>query len=152
MPTPDHWLRLKRRVHFGDTDAAGVMHFHQLLRWCHEGWEESLERYGVEAGDLFPGCRGQDSSPAIALPIVHCEADFLRPIHGGDQLTVLLEPVRLNPGCFEVRSRFQCDDTDVARGLIRHLAIDGETRRRCTLPDSVDRWIEASGMGQLRSL
>ena len=57
MLSPDHWLQLERRVRFGDTDAAGVMHFHQLLRWCHEAWEDSLERYGIAAADVFPGCR-----------------------------------------------------------------------------------------------
>ena len=54
MPSPDHWLQLERRVRFGDTDAAGVMHFHQLLRWCHEAWEESLERFGLPAGSGNP--------------------------------------------------------------------------------------------------
>ena len=34
--TSPAWLELRRVVRFGDTDAAGVMHFHQLLRWCHE--------------------------------------------------------------------------------------------------------------------
>jgi 1,4-dihydroxy-2-naphthoyl-CoA hydrolase len=41
------FLLLCRSVRFGDTDAAGVMHFHQLLRWCHEAYEESLEIFGV---------------------------------------------------------------------------------------------------------
>ena len=34
-----NWLRLERTVRFGDTDAAGVIQFHQLLRWCHEAYE-----------------------------------------------------------------------------------------------------------------
>ena len=93
-------------MRFGDTDAAGVMHFHQLLRWCHEAWEESLERYGVEAHAVFPGCRGQERWPEIALPVVHCRADFLRPVHGGDQLSVHLTPQRLDPSSFEVHHRF----------------------------------------------
>ena len=58
-PNPQDWLQLERRVRFGDTDAAGVMHFHQLLRWCHEAWEESLQRYGIHAGSVR-GCRAQD--------------------------------------------------------------------------------------------
>ena len=68
-PNPQHWLQLERHVRFGDTDAAGVMHFHQLLRWCHEAWEDSLQRYGIHAGSVFPGCRGQDTWPEIALPV-----------------------------------------------------------------------------------
>ena len=152
MTSPDHWLKLERQVHFGDTDAAGVMHFHQLLRWCHEAWEESLERYGIAAGSIFPGGRGQDHWPDTALPVVHCEADFLRPLHGGDQLQVRVKPRRLDPGCFEVQTRFQLDGVDVAIGLIRHLAIKSATRQRCPLPNAIDLWLEASSTGQISSL
>ena len=68
------WLELSRTVRFSDTDAAGVMHFQQLLGWCHQAWEESLERFGLPAGSVFPGGRGEQ--PSVALPIVHCHADF----------------------------------------------------------------------------
>ena len=146
------WLCLEQVVRFGDTDAAGVMHFHQVLRWCHEAWETSLERYGIAASAIFPGCRDQQSTPAIALPVVHCEADFSRPVHGGDQLKVLIAPERLNPGSFEVRTRFLLEEVDVARGLIRHVAINSTTRQRCALPEGIDRWLEASCLGQISTL
>ena len=146
------WLTLSKKVRFGDTDAAGVMHFHQLLRWCHEAWEESLERYGVEAHAVFPGCRGQERWPEIALPVVHCRADFLRPVHGGDHLQVLVVPQRLDPGSFEVHYRFQLDDQDVAHGSIRQLAISNTSRRRCALPEAIDRWLEASSLGSISDL
>ena len=51
---PASWPELERSVRFGDTDAAGVMHFHHLLRCCHEAYEESLERHGLSAGAGFP--------------------------------------------------------------------------------------------------
>ena len=62
----DQWLLMKRKVRFGDTDAAGVMHFYQLLRWCHESWEESLEIYGVPASKVFPNSTNDDQNPKIA--------------------------------------------------------------------------------------
>lgn len=150
-PKPKDWLQLERHVRFGDTDAAGVIHFHQLLRWCHEAWEDSLQRYGISAGSVFPGCRRQETGPDIALPVVHCKADFLRPVHGGDCLQVLIEPRRLNRSCFEVHSRFKLDNIDMALGMIRHLAISSSSRQRCPLPDGIDLWIEASNMGHLSS-
>ena len=152
MSFSDHWLRLQRNVRFGETDAAGAMHFHQLLRWCHEAWEESLARYGIAAGAIFPGCRDSSLVPTVALPVVHCQADFQRPVHGGDDLTILLEPQRLDPGCFEVKYRFQLKDANVARGLIRHLAIETESRKRCALPEPIDLWLEASTVGKLEPI
>ena len=71
--TAESWLLLCRSVRFGETDAAGVMHFQQLLRWCHEAYEESLERFGLEPAALFP-TPGQQLD--LLLPITHCSADF----------------------------------------------------------------------------
>ena len=68
-----NWLNLKRIVRFGDTDAAGVIHFYNLFRWCHEAWEESLECFGVKPTDVFPSCRENIQDPDIALPLVNCK-------------------------------------------------------------------------------
>ena len=57
----------------------------------------------------------------VALPIVHCQADFLRPLVCGDVLSVALEPLRLDMGSFEVRYSFSCDSTPAAEALTRHL-------------------------------
>jgi 1,4-dihydroxy-2-naphthoyl-CoA hydrolase len=150
---PKTWLRLQRSVRFGDTDAAGVMHFHQLLRWCHEAYEESLERFGLRADKIFPSLR---HTPEIALPIVHCQANYLIPLMVGDPLEIQLDPRRLDPDCFEVSYRFQRGDADgpaddstpVAHGITRHLAIRVADRRRCPLPEPINRWLEASSLSQ----
>lgn len=144
MIAPNDWLLLCRTVRFGDTDAAGVMHFQQLLRWCHEAYEESLERFGVPAAAIFPR---PGAAPEVALPIVHCSADFQRPLVCGDPLAIQLEPRRLDPSCFELHYRFRSGDQPVAEALTRHLAIHSASRRRCTLPDAIQRWLEASALG-----
>ena len=149
---PADWLMLQRTVRFGDTDAAGVMHFHQLLRWCHEAWEESLERFGVPAAEIFPT---PAATPARALPVVHCEADYRRPLVCGARLTIRLEPQRLEPSSFEVVYRFHCEGRDkgtdegrdVALARLRHVAIDPVTRQRQALPDAIERWLAASAPG-----
>jgi 1,4-dihydroxy-2-naphthoyl-CoA hydrolase len=154
---PPPWLGLKRTVRFGDTDAAGVMHFHQLLRWCHEAYEESLETFGIGAASVFPGAAsGEGSPPAplpVGLPIVHCSADYRRPLHTGERLGIRLDPQRLDPGSFEVRYRFERQGEEVAHGLTRHLAIDSASRQRCPLPQAIQRWLEASALtGTVRPL
>lgn len=140
-PTPADWLLLCRTVRFGDTDAAGVMHFHQLLRWCHVAYEESLERFGVAAGALFPG---PGRTPAVALPIVHVSADFLRPLICGDPLAIELRPLQLDGSSFEIRYRFLHDGREAAIGLTRHVAIEAASRKRTALPECIVEWLEAS--------
>jgi 1,4-dihydroxy-2-naphthoyl-CoA hydrolase len=144
MMRSDDWLLLCRTVRFGDTDAAGVVHFVQLLAWCHQAYEESLERFGIAAAAVFPT---PAATPTVALPIVHCSADFRRPLVCGDPLAIQLQPTRLDPGSFEVSYRFSSSGEEVARGLTRHLAIRSDTRERCTLSEPLNRWLEASSLG-----
>jgi len=139
--TPADWLLLCRTVRFGDTDAAGVMHFHQLLRWCHVAYEESLERFGVASGAIFPG---PGRTPPVALPIVHISADFLRPLVCGDPLAIELRPLQRDRGSFEIRYRFVHDGKEAATGLTRHLAMESASRQRTDLPGSLVKWLEAS--------
>jgi 1,4-dihydroxy-2-naphthoyl-CoA hydrolase len=143
---PDDWLLLCRTVRFGETDAAGVMHFHHLLRWCLEAYEESLERFGIPPSQIFPGSSLAMGEPV--LPIVHCSADFLRPLRVGDPLAIALRPELVDPGCFEVHYAFTSAGESVARGRTRHRAITADGRKRCPLPEPMARWLEASGLEQ----
>ncbi len=143
---PETWLSLTRTVRFGDTDAAGVMHFYQLFRWCHEAWEESLELYGLTSHKIFPSFNSLENKISVILPIVHCEADFFLPIEAGDQLNVDLLPKRLDPSSFQVVFSFKRVDTVVATGFICHRSIDSISRKRCPLPEDIDRWLEASSL------
>ena len=43
-------------------------------------------------------------------------------------------------------------DREVASGCLRHAAINAESRRRCALPEPIDRWLEASAVGQIQPL
>ncbi|KEF42535.1 MAG: 1,4-dihydroxy-2-naphthoyl-CoA hydrolase [Cyanobium sp. CACIAM 14] len=128
-------------MRFGDTDAAGVMHFHQLLHWCHVAYEESLERFGVAPELIFPA---PGRTPSVALPIVHVSADYLRPLVCGDPLAISLRPASLDGSSFEVRYSFILRGKQAATGLTRHVAIETVSRRRTALPEPLTRWLEAS--------
>ncbi len=153
-PVPGHWLHQSRSVRFGETDAAGVMHFHQLLRWCHEAYEQSLEAFGLSSAEIFPGpawrteLPGGVSHPVVALPIVHTRADFKRPLFAGDALVITLAPVALEEGLLEVRYRFEAGGFEAATALTRHRAIEAATRQRCALPEPIARWLKASNAAE----
>ena len=137
------FLLLCRSVRFGDTDAAGVMHFHQLLRWCHEAYEESLEKFGVSPAQLFPR---PGLELELLLPIVHCSADYLAPLSCGDPLAIHLAPCLLDSSSFEVGYRFNSAGLAVANARIRHVCIHAIDRKRAPLPASISRWLAASAV------
>ncbi len=137
---------MSRIVRFGETDSAGVIHFYQLFRWCHESWEESLAKYGLNASDIFPSLLNKDNEPLIALPIVHCKADFLKPLKTGDHIQIELSPIKIAVGSFQVETKFKCDNETVAQGLVRHQAINSQTRLSCELSTEINSWLEASSL------
>ena len=80
----------------------------------------------------------------IALPIVHCSADYRRPLVCGDRLEIGLRPRQLDQGSFEVAYSFSCRGQTAARGLTRHRAITIEDRQACALPAAISTWLAAS--------
>ena len=47
---------------------------------------------------------------------------------------------------FQIKTTFQAKGKNLAFGLIRHVAINAQTRRRCALPEPIDLWLEASAL------
>ena len=76
-----NWLNLKRRVRFGDCDSANVIHFHNLLKWSHEAWEESMDKYGIPINEIFPDGISQEKTLSKMLVSgtvrVLCESCFM---------------------------------------------------------------------------
>ena len=141
---PNNWLILKRKVRFGDCDSAGGIHFHNLLRWAHESWEESIDIYGISHQDIFPNVNSHENQ--IILPIVNCEANFLSPIKIGDFLTIKILPKKINNHLFQVNTIFSKDEINVAEGKIIHCSLDVYSKLKVKLPFQLERWIEASNI------
>ncbi len=138
------WLVSKRTVRFGDTDAAGVMHFYKLFNWCHEAWEESLENYGIRVTEIFP--RRLNEQPKIYLPIVSCTGSFYYPISTGDKLKTEINPTKINMYSFQVETVFSMDGKEIAKGFIKHVSIDKDKNKKTSLPESIEKWLEASSI------
>ena len=141
---PREWLCLKRTVRFGETDAAGVVHFIQLFKWCHEAWEESLEKYGIVLQDIFPTTQINTSQLQVALPVVHCEANFFKPLYVGDFINIQLYPEKKNESSFILRCKFKKNGEQIGMTNIKHVSINPITRKKCSLSKQINLWLEES--------
>lgn len=80
MPTQGFDYRFRVCLH--DIDAAGVMFYGHLFRHAHDAYEGFMSALGFPLDGLIrAGCR---------LPLVHAEADFLMPMHHGDEIQVMV--------------------------------------------------------------
>jgi len=141
---PSDWKILNRKVRFGDCDSAGVIHFHNLLRWSHESWEESIEIYGIPYQEVFPDLSERINK--IIFPIVNCEANFFSPIKVGNFLEIKILPKKINNHLFQVNSLFMKNEIKVAEGKLIHCSIDFESKEKVQLPDQLEKWIESCNL------
>ena len=143
---PREWLCLKRTVRFGETDAAGVVHFLELFRWCHETWEESLEKFGIVLQEIFPSTQINTSQPDVALPVVHCEANYFQPLYVGDTINIELYPEKINESSFVLLFKFKKNGEQIGTTNIKHVSINPITREKCALSKQINLWLHESGL------
>ena len=102
-------FRLKRRVHFYETDAAGIVHFSNYFRYMEEA-EHALWR---SAGLTISG-----SGSEIGWPRVGVSFEYLRPLRFEDEFEAHIRIVEIA----EKRIRYTCSliasGTPVATGTM----------------------------------
>ena len=125
-----------RTIRFQDTDAAGVVYFAQILSLCHEAYEASLQAAEMDVTAFF-------SRGAIAVPIIHTEADFRRPLMCGDVAKIQLMPQQTEAYSFEIRYKVLREKTLAATALTRHVCIDTASRQRHPLTPDLLRWLQS---------
>lgn len=126
----------QRTVRFQDTDAAGVVYFANVLAICHEAYEESLAAAGIDRQVFF------SNAAEVAMPIVHAQVDFFRPLVCGDRLNIHLIPQSLAVQEFELTYQVFLAGTETlcSQASTRHVCIQPRTRTRQDLPAEIIRW------------
>ncbi len=124
-----------RTVRFQDTDAAGVVYFANVLSMCHEAYEASLAAAGIDLHTFF-------SRAEVAVPIIHADVDFFKPMVCGDRLIIHLTARPLPDCVFEIDYRILHADrgTLLSQAHTRHVCIRRDTRSRHPLPTDMNHW------------
>lgn len=121
-------------VHFHDTDAAGVVYFANVLRICHQAYENSLFQAGFDLKSFF-------QNDSFALPIIHAEVDFFCPLFCGDQLSINLTPHIVTNKIFQIDYEIIKNSSISVKAQTKHMAIAINTRKSQDLPTEILKWI-----------
>lgn len=127
-------------IRLSDTDAAGVVYFANVLVICHQAYEESLAAGGINLKEFV-------SNSSTAIPIVHTEVDFFRPMFCGNKLLIRLMPQQLSETEFEVNYQIftaSSPEQQLAKALTRHVGIAPASRKRTHLPEAIIQWLHHS--------
>lgn len=128
----------QRTVHFGDTDAAGVVYFANLLQFCHEAYEHALDQLGLELRQFFSNAR-------LIVPITEAHVRFLKPLYCGDRLRVKIEPQQLDTSRFQLSyTLYNTTGERVALAWTQHLCLQLPQRQRTGIPEPLASWLRSA--------
>jgi acyl-CoA thioester hydrolase len=126
------YFQIRKKVHWSDTDAAGVAWFPNFLGWFEDAEEEMFASLGQARQTLMDRHR-------FGMPRVEVSARFRAPARAGQLVRVGIETTVENPRrlrhLFEIRD----DNSDqlLAEGVVRVGCVSVDTFQPRDLPDDV---------------
>ncbi len=100
-----------RRVEFGDTDMAGIMHFSNFFRFMEVAETDFLSDRGLNVTMERDGER-------VGFPRVSASCDYSKPARFGDILTIAVSVEQVGRKSVTYRHDFSCGGEPVAVGRI----------------------------------
>ena len=97
-------ISYRRRVHFEDVDAAGIVFFARYLNFCHE----AMENFFTE---VEGGYAGMITVRRVGLPAVHIEIDYTLPLRYGNAVDIETDVTHIGNSSVTLRYRFVMADT-----------------------------------------
>jgi acyl-CoA thioester hydrolase len=127
----------QKKVHWSDTDAAGIVWFPNFFGWFEDAEEE-----------LFTAALGRTRQSLLddlgfGMPRVEASAKYRSPVRPGDMIRIGIRSTLENPRRlrhdFEMR---RADGQLVAEGFVRVASVDLATFKPRDLPDEVRSMVE----------
>lgn len=103
--------RYKRRVEFGDTDMAGIVHFSWYFRYAEEAEHAFYRSLGLSVH-----ARGGET--ALGLPRAGAKIEFLKPLRCEDEVEVHIWVKRKGTKSIVYQFRMARDGEAVAKGEV----------------------------------
>ena len=103
--------RTRRRIEFGDTDMAGIVHFSNFFRFMEAAETEFLRQRGLSVSWVEDGVR-------VGFPRVAAQCDYLKPARFEDLLDVEVTVEKIGAKSVTYRYDFRRDGEAIAVGRI----------------------------------
>ncbi|MDH4064157.1 MAG: acyl-CoA thioesterase [Acidobacteriota bacterium] len=126
------YFQIRKKVHWSDTDAAGVAWFPNFLGWFEDAEEEMFASLGQARQALL-------DRHHFGMPRVEVSALFRSPARAGQLIRVGIETTVENPRRLRHQFEIRDDNSDqlLAEGFVRVACVSVETFQPRDLPHEV---------------
>ena len=126
-----HTLVLRRRVHFYETDAAGIVHFSTFFRFMEEAEHALWRENGLS---IFP------APPTHGWPRVAASFSYQRPLRFEDEFEIRIEVTKISARSVTYGCRIVCCGELVADGGMTIVCVQrdaDQTMRATPIPEAI---------------
>lgn len=126
-------FRVRRRVEWCDTDAAGIAHFTAYFRYMEAAEHELLRHLGLSV-------QMHDAAGKLSWPRVHVNCDFRGSLRFEDTAVIDVRLVRLGEKSATYRFDFALDGASVATGTTTAVCcrvVDGAPLEAISIPTEI---------------
>ncbi|MDZ7766307.1 MAG: thioesterase family protein [Melioribacteraceae bacterium] len=119
-------FQTKERLSFYDCDPAGIIFFASLLKIAHTTYEKFLAHISPNRNFFF--------DKELVLPIIHCEADYHKPLKAFDEIDVSVVVKDVRDNSFELNYKFEIDSKLYAEAKTIHVCVEKNKFEKTSLP------------------
>lgn len=119
-------FQTKERLSFYDCDPAGIIFFASLLKIAHTTYEKFLAHISPNRNFFF--------DKELVLPIIHCEADYYKPLKAFDEIDVSVVVKEARDNSFELNYKFEIDSKLYAEAETIHVCVEKNKFVKTSLP------------------
>jgi len=132
----------KERLNFYDCDPAGIIFFASLLKIAHTAYEKFFAEISPMRNFFF--------DDEIVLPIIHCEADYYKPLKAFAEIDVSVIVKEVRDNSFELNYKFEIDNKLYAEAKTVHVCVDKKIFEKTNLPNQLKSKLNEKSMPQIR--
>lgn len=118
------------KIKFGQCDPGGVMYFTVLFDLAHWTYEDLLQESLPEINYF--------EHDSLAIPLVHAEADYLKPLKLHQKVACKLEVAELKTSSFTLITNFY-DQSGTQAAVVKtvHVCVGREKFNKIEIPDDL---------------
>lgn len=132
----------KERLSFYDCDPAGIIFYASLLKIAHSAYEKFLAQIIPNRNFFF--------DEELVLPIIHCEADYYKPLKAFDEIDVSVIVMAVKDNSFELNYKFEIDKKLYAEAKTVHVCVDKKKFEKTNLPNQLKSKLNEKLMPRIR--
>lgn len=124
----------KIHINFYDADPAGIIFFANIFRLAHSVYEEMLKSADFERDYFF--------DEYYAIPILHAEVDFIKPLFPGTNVKVGIMVNKIKETSFELEYHFRNEEGEMqAKVKTVHVFITKSDWGKTPIPDEFLKYL-----------